>query len=210
MKHDSLIFDLDGTLWDSTEKCARAYNLGLERMGLPVLRKVTASDIASVTGLPFDQCVSTLFPEISQNDFERLIHQISAAKREIILVEGGRIYPGVKEGLKRLSRYFQLFLVSNCQRWYMDFFLSWSGFKSLFMDQESHGNTGKTKAENIAAIISRNRLSSPVYIGDTASDHASAMAAGIRFIHLNHGFGDPVDGVLSLDNFDKLVDYLLS
>jgi len=209
MKHDALIFDLDGTLWDTTDKCAKAWNIGLERVGLSS-RKITSSDIASVTGLPYDQCVYKLFPEMSQNDLPRLVEQLNAAEEEIILKEGGRFYHGVEEGLKKLNRHFPLFLVSNCQRWYMDFFLSWSKLRSVFRDQESYGNTGKPKADNIAAIIRRNQLLSPVYIGDTADDYEAAREAKVSFIHLNHGFGDPVDGVLSLDNFDELVNYLIS
>ena len=29
----AVIFDLDGTMWDSSESVAAAYNIGLEKMG---------------------------------------------------------------------------------------------------------------------------------------------------------------------------------
>ena len=209
MKPDSLIFDLDGTLWDTTEPCARAWNLGLERFGISS-RKITSADIASVTGLPYDKCVAVIFPDISQHDLLRLVDQLNAAEKEIILAEGGRLYDGVAKGLVELGQRFPLFLVSNCQAWYLDWFLSWSKLKSVFQDYESYGNTGKPKADNITAIKKRNRLTCPVYIGDTVNDYEAALKAEVAFIHLDHGFGSPVDAVLSLSDFEGLVRYLLS
>ncbi|MBW1708604.1 MAG: HAD family hydrolase [Deltaproteobacteria bacterium] len=209
MKHDSLIFDLDGTLWDTTEQCAKAWNIGLARLGISS-REITTADIAAVTGLPYDKCVSVTFPEASPEDLSKLVDYLNIAEEEIILAEGGRLFDGVAKGLRKLGRRFPLFIVSNCQSWYLDFFLSWSGLKPLFKDKESYGNTGMSKAENIALIKKRNQLLTPVYIGDTTNDYNAAMEAKIDFIHLKYGFGDPVDGILSLDNFDELVDSLLS
>ena len=49
MKYESLIFDIDGTLWDSRAKVAEGYNIQLEKEGLSHLF-VTADDLLPLFG----------------------------------------------------------------------------------------------------------------------------------------------------------------
>ena len=53
MKVESLIFDMDGTLWDSAANVAASWNEVLERQA-DVDMKVTEADIKSVMGMPMD------------------------------------------------------------------------------------------------------------------------------------------------------------
>ena len=55
---DSLIFDLDGTLWDTCEACAEAWNNVVNRNEIK-FRQVTASDVRSVTGKHHAECIKT-------------------------------------------------------------------------------------------------------------------------------------------------------
>ena len=75
---------------------------------------------------------------------------------------GGEIYPGVSEGLAWLREKFLLFVVSNCQSGYVETFLNFSGLTNLFLDIECWGNTGRPKSENLASLIKRNSLRSPI------------------------------------------------
>ena len=54
MKIDSLIFDLDGTLWDSSEGIVATWALVLENYP-EIHKKVTAEELASNFGLPLEQ-----------------------------------------------------------------------------------------------------------------------------------------------------------
>ena len=54
------------------------------------------------------------------------------------------------------------------------------------------GDTGVPKAETLGIAIEKWKLRSPVYVGDTAGDEASAGAAGMPFIHAAYGFGTAV------------------
>jgi phosphoglycolate phosphatase len=207
--YDGLIFDLDGTLWDVTHVSAKAWNLGLERLGLSV-PAITREDIATVTGLPYEACVAALLPQIPKEKHRLLAATLDAAERELLPRAGGRLYEGAAEALLLLHDRYPLFIVSNCQIWYLDWFLDWSGLRSLFQDWESYGHTGRPKADNIRLIRDRHRLQVAVYIGDTIFDYEAARAAGLNFIHLAHGFGPAADGCVSLAGFKELAAYLLS
>ena len=145
---DSLIFDLDGTLWDVSHLSAKAWNIGLKRLDIQS-KPITREDIAAVTGLPYEEIVGRLLPEADPADFSRLAVELDAVEQEIIPAEGGLLYDGVGEALEKLEHRFPLFLVSNCQAWYLEWFLDWSGFRPLFRDYESYGATGRPKSENI-------------------------------------------------------------
>jgi phosphoglycolate phosphatase len=115
----------------------------------------------------------------------------------------------VAEGLPKLAAQFPLFIVSNCQTDYLETFFAWTGYRRLFRDSECHGNTGKSKGENIRLIAERNKLHAPAYIGDTAGDHEAAMRAGADYYHVAYGFGDPARECLVFAKFEEVVNFFL-
>jgi beta-phosphoglucomutase-like phosphatase (HAD superfamily) len=47
---DSIIFDLDGTLWDTCDACAQAWNVVLERGQIPY-RTISGDDVSPLSGV---------------------------------------------------------------------------------------------------------------------------------------------------------------
>jgi phosphoglycolate phosphatase len=202
-----VIFDLDGTLWDACSTSDRGWTEGLRALGV-TNREISASEIASVCGLPFNQCVSRLFPDLAQISPELLGATLNLHERRSIEADGGALYPGVSTGLHKLVDSCKLFIVSNCQDWYLESFLSHSSLRHLFADWESHGRTSKSKAENIRMIIDRNKLESSIYIGDTLGDFDAAKGAGCDFAHVTYGFGKVTEPCASFDSFQELSRWL--
>ena len=62
MKAESLIFDIDGTLWDSTELVAKGYNRHLERIGLGHLA-VTGAYLKGLFGRTMTEIADVIFAE---------------------------------------------------------------------------------------------------------------------------------------------------
>jgi phosphoglycolate phosphatase len=91
--------------------------------------------------------------------------------------------------LQRLAKEYRLYIVSNCLAGYIENFLQMYRLDALFTDHECSGFTGKPKGENIAMIIMRNELKSPLYIGDTPGDFAASAENRMPFIHAGYGFG---------------------
>lgn len=203
-----LIFDLDGTLWDPTATSAMAWNMVIAGNNIDH-RGVDEKDMFRISGMRPDQFLPLLFPFIEENARWRIYAEIASAEAELFLTKGGRILPGVEEGLLGLKDHFDLYIVSNCQEKYLDSFLEWSGFEGLIKDHESHGRTGLDKHLNIKGIMERNSVKDATYIGDTVSDRIAAGSAGVPFIQITHGIRPAIDGELCFDRFPDLVDHLL-
>ena len=204
---DSIIFDPDGTLWDTCFACAVAWNNVVERHGMKY-RKIEREDVRRVTGKPHELCIRETFIGLPEEQIQLLIE--ATATEDNIMVErlGGEIYPSVAEGLKKLSKDYRLFIVSNCQAGYIETFLKFSGFSDLFQDFECWGNTKKSKAENLASVIERNSLKNPIMIGDMESDLIAVRKCGIPFYYVRYGFGEVSSFDEEFESFSRLEDFM--
>lgn len=129
--YDGIIFNLDGTLWDGAETAARGWGLALESCGIRDF-EIGADDIRSVAGQPFEVCVQTLFPGLPASSSVEFLRALDAGERADFRARGGRIFEGVARGVEMLFRDYKLFLVGNCQDWYLDCFWRQSGLRRFF------------------------------------------------------------------------------
>ncbi|MEQ1877163.1 MAG: HAD family hydrolase [Bdellovibrionia bacterium] len=202
MKYDSVIFDLDGTLWNACGSVARGWNEALQQLGIE--RTVTAQEIANVCGKPQDECVRAVLPEITQAIWAEAFPVINREEENAVRTHGGELYPGVSEGLNLLGAKVPLFVVSNCTDWYLDGFLNQFAFHNTFQDTECYGRTGQQKGKNLKDLVNRNRLKNPVYVGDTVGDQTAAREAGTEFLFAAYGFGKII-GVECYQSFEDLL-----
>lgn len=204
---DALIFDLDGTLWDTTATCVDAWNRILQRHAIP-FDPITLEDMRRVTGRPHRECVETVFDGLSAAHIELLDRE--TARDDVIAVRqrGGELYPGVAAALPRLRERFPLMIVSNCQAGYIESFLEFSGLGDSFVDHECWGNTGRSKSDNLASVIARNSVRSTAFVGDTTGDERAARDGGAAFIHVSYGFGRAQAPDATIDRFDQLLPLL--
>ena len=165
MHPDALIFDLDGTLWDTCETCAVAWNDVLVRLGIDH-HTMTAADVRAVAGQPHLDGIRRAFPGLDERYVVRVAEATALADNEAIARDGGFVYPGVRDHVPELARRLPLMIVSNCQSGYIETFLAWTGLAPHFVDFECWGNTGATKAENLGFVIARNRVRYPLFIGE--------------------------------------------
>ena len=196
---DALIFDLDGTLWDTCETCADAWNPVLARLGI-AHRQMTAADVRAVAGLPHLEAIRRAFPGLTESQILELAGATAEADNEAVARHGGTLYPGVREHVLMLCQRVPLLIVSNSQQGYIETFLAWSRLAACFTDFECWGNTGRTKSENVAELVRRNRLSRPLLVGDTDGDREAAEANGLRFVYASYGFG-------SVPRYDHRIEY---
>lgn len=206
---DGIIFDLDGTLWDSTEPCAEAWMETMHRLGYPDF-KTSGAHMKKLFGLPLrDIGKAVLPPELTEEEFTRLLEICCVEQNPYLAGHPGTLYENVEDTLRALSEKYPLFIVSNCQKGYIEMFLETMGFEKYFKDMENPGRTGLSKAGNIKLIIERNNLSAPVYVGDTIGDCRSTREAGIPFVYAAYGFGDVEDYDYRLEDISDLKELFL-
>ncbi|MGP9040416.1 HAD family hydrolase [Cytobacillus kochii] len=204
MMVDSLIFDLDGTLWDSRKTVADSWNIVI-RKDAEVKKELTVADLKATMGLRMHEIMERLFPYLSKEKRESLLEELSKEELGHIRDYGGTLYPKVEETLSELAKTYQLFIVSNCQEGYIEAFYEAHGLEKYFQDFENPGRTGLSKGENIQLIIKRNNLQSPIYIGDTDGDREAAKYAGIPFVYASYGFGEVIDKDHIIEQFQDLL-----
>ena len=183
-----IIFDMDGTLWDSAENVAASWTKVVQkeyRAG----RVITEQEIQSVMGKTMDQIAAILFGELSQEKQEELLAHCCKEENEYLRAHGGVLYPKLEETLQQLQKDYRLYIVSNCQSGYIEAFLEHYGFCRYFEDIECFGNNGLDKGTNIRRLMDRNHLQQAVYVGDIQGDYEASSKAGVQFIHAAYGFG---------------------
>ncbi len=208
--YDSVIFDLDGTLWDSTPEVADAFNEVLKEKYPEITDEVNADVLKSLFGLPLDEIGVKLFKSVSHDQAIKAIRECCDYETEYLAKTGARLFEGLEETLKELQKQFKLYIVSNCQAGYIECFLEvYPNLKPYFLDFECPGNSGKLKADNIKLIMERNNLQNPVYVGDTQGDANASKTAGVPFIYARYGFGDVKEYDMAVDSLSELVPLLM-
>lgn len=212
MKAESIIFDMDGTLWDSSENVAASWTETVRTCGDPTLRNmiITGEDIRGVMGLPMTDIAKKLFPQLTETRQSEILDKCAENENNYLAVHGGILYPQLKETLTALAEDHRLFIVSNCQCGYIEAFFEFCGMEKLFTDYLCWGDTLKPKSETIKQLMKKNCCESAVYVGDTQGDFDSARTAGIPFIHAAYGFGtlscSPDASVSSAEELKEIFD----
>lgn len=204
MKFDGIIFDLDGTLWDSADVICKAWNKVLSKYeNINVV--ITVEKMHSCMGLLMEEIIRRLLPKVEEERRLQILHECCDMEQEYLNKEGGILYPQLEETLAKLSQNHRLFIVSNCQDGYIQSFFEAHKLDKYFEDFESAGKTGLSKGENNKLVITRNNLKKAVYVGDTQGDADSAIIAGIPFVYAKYGFGNVKLFEYEIDSFSELL-----
>jgi phosphoglycolate phosphatase len=207
-RFDSIIFDLDGTLWDSTGNVATAWQEAIERVDY-VDEVITTEKVRAVTGMAYDAIFDKMFHYLDVEKRSELMEICAKSELDMLHANGGELYPQLDETLEYLAAKYKLFIVSNCQNGYIEVFLNTSQMGHYFAGHQCYGTKGNPKSENIKDIVVDYRLASPVYIGDTMGDFDAAAKAGVPFIFADYGFGKVEAGQIgSISRFGELVELL--
>jgi phosphoglycolate phosphatase len=204
---DSLIFDMDGTLWDAVQTYSDAWNLYFSQNHFE--RETSKADLNGLMGMEEAAFLEVMLPDIPHGERKKHYEKIIDLQYQLIDQQGGQIYPGVIEGLERLSKEYSLFIVSNCPARTIDHFMKFAGIEALITDSIAHGQNHRPKHENIRELITRHALRKALYIGDTEGDRIQSEKASVPFIFMEYGFGQASGYYQSFDSFDSFVSSYL-
>ncbi len=202
MEKKGIIFDMDGTLWDSAESVAKCWDEVVAKEGIN--RHITTEDIMNVMGKTMDVIAEIIFPDVTPAERMKLLDKCCDAENAYLRDHGAILYPELEEMLSLLKKHYHLYIVSNCQKGYIESFLDHYNFWHFFDDIECYGNNDLKKGANIRLLAARNSLTKAVYVGDIQGDYEASREAGVKFIHASYGFGNVNANVPVIKNFSEL------
>lgn len=178
------VFDLDGTLHDSSAALTPALSLAMSEVGI---EPPDGASIESLYGQPLDILMPALVPDPSiRPAFREALIRIQ--KRTVR--ESGRAYPGVPGMLSSIrSMGWRTAVCSNAGRAYVVMVLEALGISGLIDRAEGLGGNGG-KAGSLGALIEEEAPRFAVMTGDRYLDFEAAKANRIPSIGCTWGFGE--------------------
>jgi len=185
---DGIIFDVDGTLWDSTNVVKDAWNEAIVEAGYP-FPDITADRLKGLFGLPMVDIIKDIMPDLSLEDRVALEPVVYKYEDEFLREKSGVLYEGIIEVIRKIAAVIPVYIISNCQEGYIELFMKKTGIKDCITDFSCPAYTGQLKAGNIKLMVEKHGLSSPIYVGDTIMDQRACIEAGCPFCFAEYGFG---------------------
>ena len=199
----SLIFDLDGTLWDARVPIYEAWNIvGKKYFGPSYFTSL--DDVGNMMGKTMDEIGKLLTPPGAKKEISaKFVTECFACENDYLSMKPGFLFEKELEILIELSKKYDLYIVSNCQSGYIECFLPLVP-SDIFKGHMCWDDTRLDKNFTILELMRRYSIKSAIYIGDTQKDEAATRLAGIPFIHAAYGFGTASSPDAVATRFDLL------
>jgi phosphoglycolate phosphatase len=188
MRYKLVIFDLDGTLIDSSKGILHAAKETLTAIDLP---QIPDKEIINCIGPPLAQSMTDhgLIPSDRTSDFNKKFRSLYKNK---YLAEAN-LYPGVLEMLSSLKSKTRIAIATNKREDYAITLLNEIGLTRYCDVVKGSDMDGSLKKKDLieyciqtAEIDARSDV---VMVGDTFSDYDGAFECGINFIGVSFGYG---------------------
>lgn len=183
-----IIFDLDGTLWETIDATYEATKIITNKH--KELKPITRETIIKGMGLSTIENATNYIPYMPAEEGIKYMKEISEKTSEIINKDNVIIYNGVIETIKKLSKKYKLGIITNNRDKYAETFLKISNLKEYFTDYMGAASYNMTKGEAIKKMVQKYNEIENYYVGDIKKDQEATEYAGIEFIHAKYGF-DP-------------------
>lgn len=205
-KIEMIMFDLDGTLWDTEEVSFEVMNEVIRKYDN--LKEITKEQVAQTMGCSFAETAEIYMPYLEKEERENYLQEMLDEVAVRLTTVGGNVYEGLEDVLIELSKQYKLSIVSNCAAGYIESFLESSGLGKYFIDFAAAAKMKVTKAEAIKAVLERNNIKNAIYIGDTIKDFEASKTAELQFVQAKYGFGTDLQTEHSIENISELPDVL--
>ena len=187
----AIVFDLDGTLADTLEDLTDAYNYGLEELDLP---GHTKEQYKMMVGTGSRELCRKALPQDRSDLIDKLL-ELALNRYNDHYLDKTVAYPGITELLDELTRRnIRLAVLSNKP----DSFTRQIAQEMFGPERfeiirgQCDGTAPKPDPAGVLAILERMKLSTAdvLYVGDSATDMATAAAAQLRSVGVSWGFRD--------------------
>ena len=197
-----VIFDLDGTLWETIETTFEAANKITSKYRN--LEPISKDTIKKGMGLSSTENAQNYMPYLTESEGKKYLKEISNLNFKIIREKGANIYPGVIETIKNLSKTTKLGIITNSHNEYVDEFLNITNLKDYFVDYMGTASYNITKGEAIKKMIQKHNDKINYYVGDIKKDLEASNYAEVIFIHARYGFEPSLECQHHIDDVTEL------
>ncbi len=186
---DVLIFDLDGTLFDSAPQIIDCFNKALKKNNIKVADEINESLI----GPTINETLKILLQKKDHNKIDLIIKDFKELYDLKYCFET-KLYDGVRETLRKLSRTKRLILITNKRLTPTVNMLKNTNIMKYFDEYFSVDQNIKSIKNKTLLIAKTIRLlkidpKNAVYIGDTNGDHIASKKNNIKFAFACWGYG---------------------
>ena len=136
-----LLFDLDGTLWDALEPITTSWNQAMKKYNY----QYDLDTIKSFMGLTPKETCPLAFKNHFLEEGLKLFDIVLKAEIDYLSKNPGKIYPNEDEVLSLLKEKYDLFIVSNCDKGYIENYLNACQKTQYFTDHVCVGDTSLDK-----------------------------------------------------------------
>ena len=200
----NVVFDLDGTLWQTQSSYIYAYKKLCEKYDKTPSNSF--NDVLNYMGVKVDILLKDLFPEII--DQTLIIREaLNFSIEYIVNNPEGNCFDGVYETLKTLSQEYSIYIISNCLKEYVETFLEISNTKDFVKSfytielGEKHDHLKK---------ITNNYQDKTIFVGDDIEDYNQIENHKIiYFVYAKYGYKDCNQydySINSLKDLPKVMD----
>lgn len=199
---DAVIFDLDGTLWETIDSTYVALNEVAKKYNQ---KEITKEMVCSNYGNNKVESAELLFPNLSQEEAFKLLDEADVINMKNLNDNGGYIYPGLEETLFILREKYDLYIISNTStRRYIEAFLISSKLFKYFKDYVAASEIILSKGNAIIKLMDDYYIDKAIYVGDTLKDYHAAEVANVPFIQCLYGFGKELDCKYKVNKIEEL------
>ena len=206
----NIIFDLDGTLIDSSDGVVEAVNYSLRQVGEP---EQPADVIKTYIGYPLSQ----MYPDFTTVPVKELHRHFQVKAAETVVASTGTL-PGVEDALKVLQAAgYRLAIASTKIKRHIDGIVAKFGWEELLTAYTGGDEVSRVKPDpeimNVTLSRMRARAEETVVVGDTVNDVLAAKAVPMTVIAIDSPYGGKERLLASqpdfyLESLDDLMDLL--
>ena len=190
-----IVFDLDGTLWNTKESYMYAYEkLYSEYYPSQIINK---EDVLPYMGIKLNILLNALFPNV-ENKREIAVKAV-AYSIEYVLAHPKTCSEDIVGLFRSLSEKYKVYVISNCPRIYLETFYRVSGVKEFVSgdytieDGEKSGHLRK---------ISEDYKEKTIFVADSQDDYdAISEHRKIYFVYAKYGY-------IKADTYDYFINSL--
>ncbi|MEW6714223.1 MAG: HAD-IA family hydrolase [Nitrospirota bacterium] len=202
-----LIFDLDGTLADTSVDIANAVNYAIEPLGKS---SYSVEEIKAMVGSGITKLIRSLIPSEASIPEENIIKRFLDYYSEHLL-DNTKAYPYVNDTLSKFADYKKA-VISNKREGFSREILEGIGISRFFDIVLGSDSVREQKPSPVPLLEVMKRYGASkdeaVMIGDSSYDIQAARAAGVKVIAVTYGFRSREtlkDADYIIDSFDELL-----